>query len=118
MSGTYFDRVIVAYLSEPVFEDLRWEIHDGCCVGLAGANGGGWGTLLTLRAGVMTPDSGSLVLARGKIVGYLPRDPAFPDGRTSGEEVLTASTRLAELERKLLAADARLSDPGRSPGEF
>jgi len=118
MIGAYFDRVTVTYLAEPVFEDLRWEIHDDRCVGLVGPNGSGKSTLLKLLAGVMTPDSGSVVLARGTTVGYLPQEPAFPAGRTVWEEALTASTRLAELERHLLAAEARLSDSSRSLGEF
>ncbi len=111
MIGAYFDRVTVTYLSEPVFEDLRWEIHEDRCVGLVGPNGSGKSTLLKLLAGALTPDAGSVVLARGKTVGYLPQEPAFPAERTVWEEALTASTRLAELERRLLAAEARLSDP-------
>lgn len=111
MIGAYFDRVTVTYLSEPVFEDLRWEIHEDRCVGLVGPNGSGKSTLLKLLTGALTPDAGSVVLARGKTVGYLPQEPAFPAERTVWEEALTASTRLAELERRLLAAEARLSDP-------
>ncbi|MHB1318502.1 MAG: ribosomal protection-like ABC-F family protein [Anaerolineae bacterium] len=111
MIGAYLDRATVTYLAKPVFEDLRWEIHDDRCVGLVGPNGSGKSTLLKLLAGIQTPDAGSVVIARGRTVGYLPQDPAFPAGRTVWEEALTASARLATLERGLLAAEARLSDP-------
>jgi len=111
MIGAYLDHATVTYLSEPVFKCLRWEIHDDRCVGLVGPNGSGKSTLIKLLAGVITPDSGAVVLARGKTVGYLPQEPTFPAGRTVWEEALTASSRLAELEQRLLAAEARLSDP-------
>ncbi len=72
----------------PLFEDLSFGISEGDRVGLIGPNGSGKSTLLRILAGIEVPDSGSLTLRRGVRMGYVPQDPAFPEGRTV-EEILT-----------------------------
>ncbi len=55
------DRVSVTYVSQPIFEDLSWEIHSDRCVGLVGPNGCGKSTLMRLIAGQLTSDTGYFV---------------------------------------------------------
>jgi ATP-binding cassette subfamily F protein 3 len=111
MIGAYLDRATVTYLAEPVFEALRWEVHDDRCVGLVGPNGSGKSTLLRLIAGALKPDAGTVVTARGVSVGLLPQEPVFSPGRTVWEEASTASAELAALEQQMARAEASLSDP-------
>ena len=54
MIAVNLDRVTVTYVSEPVFENLSWEIHNDRVVGLVGPNGCGKSTLLRLIAGELT----------------------------------------------------------------
>jgi ABC transport system ATP-binding/permease protein len=72
----------------PLFEGLSFGIAEGDRVGLIGPNGSGKSTLLRILAGIEAPDSGLRTLRRGIRMGYVPQDPAFPEGRTV-EEILT-----------------------------
>jgi len=57
MIAAHLDKVSVRHLSEPVFENLSWEIHEDRCVGLVGPNGSGKSTLLRLIAAELTSDT-------------------------------------------------------------
>ena len=111
MIAVNLDRLAFTYFSNPLFEDLSWEIHDGRCVGLIGPNGSGKSTLLRLIANELTPDRGNIVRRRGLTVGYLPQQIHFASGRTVWQEVLTASTELARVETELAQVEERLGDP-------
>ena len=43
-------------------------------IGIIGPNGAGKSTILQLLAGVLAPDSGAIVLQKGRKVGYVPQD--------------------------------------------
>lgn len=46
-----------------LFTDLSWQIEEGAWVALMGASGAGKSSLLSLIAGILTPDKGSIYLA-------------------------------------------------------
>jgi len=111
MIAVNLDRVSVTYVSEPVFQNLAWEIHDDRCVGLIGPNGCGKSTLLRLIAGELTSDTGFTVRRKELTIGYLRQEPRLEPGRTVWEETLAASTELARVEAELARIEARLADP-------
>ncbi|MBN1317270.1 MAG: ABC-F family ATP-binding cassette domain-containing protein [Anaerolineales bacterium] len=111
MIAINLDRVAVTYISEPIFQDLSWEIHDDRTVGLVGPNGCGKSTLLRLITGELESDTGFVVRRRHLSIGHLPQDPQFQKGRTIWEEALSASTALMEVEEALSAVEDRLADP-------
>ena len=111
MIAVNLDRVSVTYVSEPVFENLSWGIHDDRCVGLIGPNGCGKSTLLRLIAGELTSDTGFTVRRKGLTIGHLRQEPRLEPGRTVWQEALAASTELARVEVELSRIEARLSDP-------
>jgi ATP-binding cassette subfamily F protein 3 len=110
MIAVNLDRVGVTYLTEAVFENLSWEIHDDRCVGLVGPNGCGKSTLLGLIAGELTSDTGFVVPRKGLSVGILHQEPRLQPGRTVWEEALTASAELNQVEAALADVEARLAD--------
>jgi len=111
MIAVNLDRVTVTYISEPVFENLSWEIHDDRVVGLIGPNGCGKSTLLRLIAGELTSDTGFTVRRKGLTVGYLHQEPRLEPGRTVWQETVAASTDLARVEVELARIEARLAAP-------
>jgi len=111
MIAIHLDRVTVSYVSEPVFQELSWEIHDDRVVGLVGPNGCGKSTLLRLIAGELSSETGFTIRRKGLSVGRLSQEPRFEAGRTVWQEVLTASTELARVESELARVEARLADP-------
>ncbi len=105
------DRVSVTYVSQPIFEDLSWEIHNDRCVGLVGPNGCGKSTLMRFIAGELTSDTGYFVRQPHISVGYLTQEPSLTPGRTVWEEALTASSELLGVEAQLSTVEASLADP-------
>jgi ATP-binding cassette subfamily F protein uup len=63
----------------PLFEGANLMINEGDRIGLIGVNGSGKSTLLKLAAGLESPDAGSIQLAGGKKVEYLPQEPELDD---------------------------------------
>jgi len=111
MIAVNLDRVAVTYISEPVFENLSWEIHDDRCIGLVGPNGCGKSTLLRLIADELTSDTGFTVRRKELTIGYLPQEPPLEPGRTVWQEALAASAELAWVEAELAGVETRLADP-------
>ena len=73
MIALTLDRVAITYIAKPIFQDLSWEVHDDCCIGLVGPNGCGKSTLLRLIAGELERDSGFIAPSPVLSVGYLPQ---------------------------------------------
>jgi len=111
MIAVNLDRVTVTYVSEPVFENLSWEIHDDRVVGLVGPNGCGKSTLLRLISGELESDTGFLVRQKGLTSGYLRQEPQLEPGYTVWQEVLAASTELARVEEELARVEEQLAAP-------
>jgi ATP-binding cassette subfamily F protein 3 len=105
------DNVTFSYPGGPILENLTWAIEEMAKVGLVGPNGAGKSTILQLLAGYLTPDSGSVVTAKGVRVGYLPQEIIFASDYSVLAEALTASPRLAAIEAELQQVEAALSTP-------
>ena len=83
-----------------LFKNITFNIADHDRVGLVGMNGAGKSTLLKILCGWQEPESGTLVIASGQTVGYLPQE-MVPDAVGSViDETLTAFSQLDELERE------------------
>jgi len=98
-------RLSHSYGAQVVFHDLSVEIHAGDRVALVGVNGAGKTTLLRILAGLETPDTGVVAIARGTRTGYLPQEPDLPGAATVYATALTAFadllTQRDEIERVL-----------------
>jgi ATP-binding cassette subfamily F protein 3 len=111
MIATHLDQVSFSYISEPVFDNLTWKIHDDRCVGLIGPNGCGKSTLLKIIAGQINPDSGFISRSKDLDIGYLPQELHFEGDRDVLSEVLSAIPEVPLLENKLTKIEDDLSDP-------
>jgi putative ABC transport system ATP-binding protein len=56
-----------------LFHDLDWKIEGGSFVALMGASGAGKSTILSMIAGILTPDTGTITLGDTQI-SYLSQD--------------------------------------------
>ncbi len=104
------NHVTVNFAGYEVFNDLTWVIDSRDRVGLVGPNGAGKSSLLKTIAGLVIPDSGSVVLTGNVTVGYLPQDITLPAG-TLYEVASLPPPRLAQVEAEITALEERLGDP-------
>lgn len=98
------DRVSVAYGDRPVLSGLCLELHQGERLAVCGKNGSGKSTLLKLLAqqpGV--PHTGSVSLASGLVLSYVPQDTSALSGPLFGYAQAQGidETRFFTLLRKL-----------------
>lgn len=85
----------------PILNDISLTVAEGQRVGLVGANGAGKSTLLKILMGELEADSGTVTLAKGVEVGYLPQViETFAD--QSVQELITeAVADITALENEL-----------------
>jgi ATP-binding cassette subfamily F protein 3 len=84
-----------------IFDQLNFIIDRGERVGLIGDNGAGKTTLFRMVTGEVTPDTGSVSIAKSLKVGHLSQDPTFEPGNTVIDEAELAFARLHELSHHL-----------------
>jgi macrolide transport system ATP-binding/permease protein len=74
------EHVSKRYDGREVLHDVDLTVLPDARVALTGPNGAGKTTLVRLLLGLEQPDAGSVRLAPGARVGYLPQEPAVGDG--------------------------------------
>jgi ATP-binding cassette subfamily F protein 3 len=84
-----------------LFEDLDWMITPNDRVGLVGANGTGKSTLLKIIGAMESLDYGTVTLAKGLTVGYLPQDGLTLSGRTVFTECMAVFSAVREIEAEM-----------------
>jgi ATP-binding cassette subfamily F protein 3 len=89
------------FAAQEIFCNVTWRIGRGDRVGLVGENGTGKSTLLKILAGLVEPSSGTIRLAKGCTVGYLPQEGVAVAGNTLFTEVMSALDDLLEIEREM-----------------
>ena len=111
MIAINLDHVTITFLTEPLFTDLSWEIHDDRCVGLIGTNGTGKSSLLKLIVGEISSDTGFIVRKKGLSIGYLHQEPRLNPDNTVLQEALSASSELIKVEIELTHIENILNNP-------
>ena len=88
------------YGEKVLFEDVSWHVKKRDRIGLSGPNGSGKTTLLRMLAGLEEPDAGTIRMASGTTIGYLPQDGIVHGGRTTYDEVVLAFEELLSLKEE------------------
>ncbi|MBX5451540.1 ABC-F family ATP-binding cassette domain-containing protein [Thermogemmatispora sp.] len=98
-----------AFGAERLFADVTFHINERDRIGLVGPNGAGKSTLLKLLAGQEEPDEGTILVARGTRIGYLPQTLDLRLDRTLREELLAVFDYLRSWEQELQALAAAIA---------
>ncbi|HUN07810.1 MAG TPA: ABC-F family ATP-binding cassette domain-containing protein [Aggregatilineales bacterium] len=99
--------------ADDIFDSISLEIPHRARVALVGPNGAGKTTLLNLLIGADVPDEGSIALARGTRIGFLPQRPELHGDHILWEEMLAAFTDLRRMENRLRDLEHDLADPAK-----
>ncbi len=100
LSKAFGDQIIV--------KDGSFHIEDHEKAALVGLNGAGKSTILKMIIGQLSPDAGTVVLTRGKTIGYLAQHQEMESGNTIYEEVRTAKAEIIEMEKQIRAIEMEL----------
>lgn len=104
------DALTVEFGGQTLFSDVSFVINEKDRIALMGKNGAGKSTLLKILAGVREPSKGKISYPKGTIVAYLPQHLLLEDNRTVVEETATAFSAINEMEQRIEALNAELSE--------
>lgn len=90
-----------AFVENQVLKNISFHIEDYEKAAIVGINGAGKTTLLRILMGEITPDEGTVVLAKDKKVGYLAQNSTVDSERTIYDELLSVKQELIHLEEKM-----------------
>ena len=100
LEKSFGDQVIVRHGS--------FHIEDHEKAALTGLNGAGKSTILKMITGEIPADSGDIILAKGKQLGYLSQHPMTDSTRTVYEEMQTSKQYLIDMESQIRKIEAEL----------
>jgi len=100
----------VQFTGTNLFDNVTFNIADRDRIGLVGKNGAGKSTLLKILAGLQQPESGTMVIASGQTVGYLPQEMVPDSRRTVLDEALTAFDRIQAMQKELARMEKEIAE--------
>ena len=106
------------YTGRVLLKDLNFHLSENERIGLVGPNGSGKSTLLKIMVGDVSIDGGSVIVPKGKILGYLPQDGLRFRGQTLHDEAKTVFRDTLELARQIEGLREELEKPGKENAEI
>jgi ATP-binding cassette subfamily F protein uup len=108
------EKITKSYSEKKLLKDMSLFINEGDKIGVIGTNGTGKSTFLKIIAEIETPDAGTVTMASGVRISYLPQNPIFGEHLTVLEQVfLGASSEdqdLMEYEAKSILTRLGITD--------
>lgn len=92
-----------------ILSNASFLIEDREKAAIVGINGAGKSTLLKIITGELSADSGSVILSKGKTIGYLAQQQDNQSQRTIYEELLTVKQDILDLEQQLRTLEAEMT---------
>ena len=105
----------VAYGQRIIFDNADFLVRPGDRIGLVGPNGAGKSTLFRVIAGEERPDSGTVQMDPGTVIGYFSQETGEMSGRSALEEVLAGAGATYEIGKRLEELERRMGDPDAEP---
>ena len=90
-----------AFGTEVILKNASFHIEDREKAAIVGINGAGKSTLLKIIIHEMDADSGEVILAKGKTLGYLAQHQDLNSSRTIYEELLEVKRDVIDLEARI-----------------
>ncbi len=100
----------LAFGANTILKDASFHIEEREKAAITGINGAGKSTLLKIIVHELEPDSGSVVLAKGKTLGYLAQHQDLESGRTILEELLEVKRDIIDLERRIRTLEQQMKE--------
>lgn len=98
-----------AFGTDEIIQQASFHIEENEKAAIVGINGAGKTTLLKIIMGELEADTGEVVLAKNRTIGYLPQNPDIQGNRTIYEEVLSAKEDLVSMQEMLISMEEKMS---------
>ncbi len=90
-----------AFGTDTILKNISFHIEEQEKAAIVGINGAGKSTLLKIIVGDLPADSGDVVLAKGRTIGYLAQHQDLESDRTIYEEVLEIKRSIIQMEERI-----------------
>ena len=97
--------------AKTILKDVNLSFFYGAHIGVIGANGAGKSSLLKILAGLDTDLMGTVQVAKGTKVGYLPQEPELDDSKTVLETVMEGVADAQAMVTRYEDLCCELDDP-------
>ena len=105
-----------AFGTNVILKDASFHIEEKEKAAIVGINGAGKSTLLKIIMKQIPADSGEVILAKDRTIGYLAQHEAVSSGNTIYEELLEVKQDIFELERHIRTLELQMKS--QSGGEL
>ena len=105
-----------AFGTNVILKDASFHIEEKEKAAIVGINGAGKSTLLKIIMKLIPADSGEVILAKDRTIGYLAQHEAVSSGNTIYEELLEVKQDIFELERHIRTLELQMKS--QSGGEL
>lgn len=95
-----------------LFDNADLTVNNGEHIGVVGLNGAGKSTFINIIAGRTPQDAGEVLWQSNIVKGYLDQHADIDRSLTVMEYLKTAFTRLYEMNARMEALYAKMSEPG------
>ncbi|RDY33181.1 ABC-F family ATP-binding cassette domain-containing protein [Lachnotalea glycerini] len=97
-----------AFGTDEILNNISFHINDREKAAIIGMNGAGKSTLLKIIMKELTADSGEVILAKGKTIGYLAQHQNLSTSRTIYQEILETKADIIQLEIRIREYEAQM----------
>lgn len=101
-----------AFVENTILSNVSFHIEDTEKAAVVGINGAGKTTLLRIIVGALAPDSGQVILSKGKTMGYLAQNADLQSENSIYDELLSVKSSLIMLERQIHETELAMKDAG------
>ena len=97
-----------SFVTDDVLKDVSFHLEEREKAALIGPNGAGKSTLLKIIMQEMPADSGEVIVAKGKTLGYLAQHQEVSGDNTIYGELLSVKQYLLDMEEKIRTMEQQM----------
>ncbi len=91
-----------------IISNCSFVVEDGEKAAIVGINGAGKSTLLKIIVGELSADDGTVVISKGKTLGYLSQHQDINTNNTIYEEMLSVKQHIIDMEARIREMEAQM----------
>ncbi len=93
-----------------IISNCSFVVEDGEKAAIVGINGAGKSTLLKIIVNELSADEGSVVISKGKTLGYLSQHQDINTNNTIYEEMLSVKQDIIDMEQRIRSMEAQMQN--------